>query len=1613
MKGISPVVATVLLIAVVLAGAAIYQAALSKTVGAVTPRKSPKVSLSLAQTLAWDNFTELMFLQQGGDELKLSDLSMVIQGTVKNGSGESFDLIARVDGLREGSEVLALNSDAPSWARKFILHVTGNTVKTGKLILLLEGTDNAKFHILDKLTLVHRPSNNTMVFELGTPLQVPVVPPPPKIYPGTIIENLYLENTSITTHPAYGSLLTLKLTSDSPIDLGKIWAYEDMSFYPRAEFKGVARFDENLKRIVLTENEASQWGAMEYNAELAKGFYSKVEFANLDGNGGEALWLYVGCTTTPQSEDSFAGGYQIILDQAENKVRITYDGDVLAENDLAINNGWHSFRVVYYSGEFEVYYEGDLILSFTDAPRELGKLAGVGARTSSTHYNRFVVTYFELRDLLASVHVLGSSEQVSYVSGKVGIGIPYYWGTPIRENLEIYGHLKLSGPDVGIIGENLRLGAEMDNTEWHLDGWSFRRAIQIPETFMFLSGGISKTVTLEPVADAKVREGDPDGNYGTTADLRVESYYRFFVRNDHRSYLRFDLSSIPPGSTILSAKFMIYCTEADYKADDSFTAVLHFCGDDSWEETTITWNNQPYGTDPNPSENIIGSVTWYGPNDGQNPVDEWIKWAIPYDLVQRELDSDNLISLMMRTDIEAERAYGVWAEFNSREATSERPVLQVRYAEPGASVVRNAPDVQLLLTLDTKSLISQGKLKPDLSDLRFVTGDGTEIPWWVESGKNTTSTKIWIRVPSTPSKIYMYYGNPSATKSRLSDNIQATMDEGLRYFYYAGTNFDSYRGTDVYGAPNKCGGVVDNPAYGTTEKVAATFKGTHEVLRNGEIRPNNWIMFVYRVDPEDMMAPGVCCSKGSNFDTEYHRDHDGDGSHSFAIDVQAGALETEYEEVELRQFISPPIPAGSSLSGSFYWTTNGEFDQVTIKLEVLDGDSWSTVTSFSGEVGGATDWTSATGSYTTSSEVEWVRLYIYVEDYGGSVGDRYNWLWIDSVSLLSDGQERIVNGNFAQDIAVLPDWDWKVTYTTGDDSLATLVGQEHSADNSACLCVISGNGSQKDAEWWQSIGPIPPNTTIKIQFWYCYRGDGELDYENVQVKIRQDGSWESWGWCTDESHSVTTKKWYLFKKEYTTTGTVDNFLIHIGVRDDGDGQVSAILVDDLSLEVIDQAGDWENKTTNGKMADTDGDGQPDNWVLGDHSDPGETDKQPGWTTEDHTGDGSGSVKVWGYDRPWDGTTTYIGYAYWSQDLPTEIPAGYEVRGSLWYCYGGDGELDVEEIRLEVLEGSEWKTICSRYLSGSHSVSTGVWYQMQGQMTVRSSVTAVRLYIYVKDQAGIGGSEESWIAVDDVIIEARKPGTNSWEDATQNLSLRWEGWLLPPESGTYQLLVATDDACQLYENNRVVISQWRPQPPTLHKCKVDLVASVPVPVRLEWNQGEGEWRLGLGWVKPGGSITFPIPKQHLWCRKPALWEPEEIQVGQEQTFARIPYIDTSYPVLGPLKVRRLEASLENSENIGGDENWWWIRIGGLLIQWGQIKSGLTSEGGFSVSFPRPFNCLPVVIVTPEIETASSAENIWVCQVYDVSPLGFKAWLQQDKVNTGVDWDIPIHWMAIGW
>jgi hypothetical protein len=107
------------------------------------------------------------------------------------------------------------------------------------------------------------------------------------------------------------------------------------------------------------------------------------------------------------------------------------------------------------------------------------------------------------------------------------------------------------------------------------------------------------TATFDVVADARVEEGDPNANFGTSSKLRVTK-----APPNQETYLKFSLAGI--SGTIESAKLHVYDSN-----DASNNGPEVYLAGNAWTESAITWANRPARI-AGPSDNkvAIPKETW-------------------------------------------------------------------------------------------------------------------------------------------------------------------------------------------------------------------------------------------------------------------------------------------------------------------------------------------------------------------------------------------------------------------------------------------------------------------------------------------------------------------------------------------------------------------------------------------------------------------------------------------------------------------------------------------------------------------------------------------------------------------------------------------------------------------------------------------------------------------------------------------------------------------------------------------------------------------------------------------------------------------------------------------
>jgi hypothetical protein len=168
------------------------------------------------------------------------------------------------------------------------------------------------------------------------------------------------------------------------------------------------------------------------------------------------------------------------------------------------------------------------------------------------------------------------------------------------------------------------------------------------------TGTTTSSAVFTPSADAYVVDGSYEGvNYGKSENLVSKS--GAIGDFNRRIYMKFDLRNAT-FSSVKSAKVKMYCNSRNGTSTVEVRQTS-----DSWNETDINWNNRT-GLTPAINSNRIDKAGMY------------YEWDIT-SYVNSQLSGDKIISLGFLDSADTKKI----ARFNSREATSNKPVLEVIY----------------------------------------------------------------------------------------------------------------------------------------------------------------------------------------------------------------------------------------------------------------------------------------------------------------------------------------------------------------------------------------------------------------------------------------------------------------------------------------------------------------------------------------------------------------------------------------------------------------------------------------------------------------------------------------------------------------------------------------------------------------------------------------------------------------------------------------------------------------------------------------------------------------------------------------------------------------------
>jgi len=158
-------------------------------------------------------------------------------------------------------------------------------------------------------------------------------------------------------------------------------------------------------------------------------------------------------------------------------------------------------------------------------------------------------------------------------------------------------------------------------------------------------------VTVFPSDNASTVSSSPDTNYGGQNTLNVTKYIVLDNIFEEIIWLKFNLSDVPDGAVITSSMLLLYCTSVD----EAFNVSVHFCSNNTWNASTITFSSQPnYNpTAMPPLCQTCGPETWALVNTSQ----QWYSWDVTYAVnktVDGIHDREDVVTIVLKENLEHE-----------------------------------------------------------------------------------------------------------------------------------------------------------------------------------------------------------------------------------------------------------------------------------------------------------------------------------------------------------------------------------------------------------------------------------------------------------------------------------------------------------------------------------------------------------------------------------------------------------------------------------------------------------------------------------------------------------------------------------------------------------------------------------------------------------------------------------------------------------------------------------------------------------------------------------------------------------------------------------------------
>jgi len=292
----------------------------------------------------------------------------------------------------------------------------------------------------------------------------------------------------------------------------------------------------------------------------------------------------------------------------------------------------------------------------------------------------------------------------------------------------------------------------------------------VPCSFPIASGASgSKTKTLYPTDDTFVWQESSGSNYGDEEFMKIKNFNGWFLDDDNQmdGLIKFDVTSIPTGSTIVSAKLYLYYYDYDYNNPDAHSVLELYRMTSNWDEDTVTWNTRPVYSVLTTSATVPSSFAWIDwdvTSDIQNFVDGTVSnygWKI-----HDSYEWDNVDIPVTKFLTKEYGSYSPYLEIEYAKITVTSPVVgDIWYRGETHTITWDSEDGGNYVKIE---LYKSGSYYSTISS--NTSNDGSYS--WIVPSAFTTSSYYKIKITSTSyGSVYDESGYFSINEPPRSINI--------------------------------------------------------------------------------------------------------------------------------------------------------------------------------------------------------------------------------------------------------------------------------------------------------------------------------------------------------------------------------------------------------------------------------------------------------------------------------------------------------------------------------------------------------------------------------------------------------------------------------------------------------------------------------------------------------------------------------------------------------------------------------------------------------------------------------------------------------------------------